>query len=198
MMGTRVRRRERPAENRGRISKAGMVPSSSQKNTTRLSSFPSCSSATENSSRLRVWIISPAMKFFVASSSGKIRNIADLFEAKLSASMALSKQSTCSSSESRKVFSRESTVDMTEAMDCSAAVRAEPENHLALCSSGRRSMRSWNSFLPGRMLGAISSCTSLNTDTMCRRSRSSPWILLGGKYSASKRVTAVSTPSAAS
>ena len=50
--------------------------------------------------------------------------------------MVLSKHSTCSSSESRKVFSRERTVDMTEAIDCSAAVRAEPENHLALCSSG--------------------------------------------------------------
>ena len=174
------------------------MPSSSQKNTTRLGSFPSCSSATENNSRLRVWIISPAMKFFVASSSGKIRNIADLFEAKLSASMALSKHSTCSSSESRKVLSRERTVDMTEAIDCSAAVRAEPENHLALCSSGRRSMRSWNSFLPGKMLGASSSCTSLNTDTMCRRSCSFPWILFGGRYSANSRITAVSTPSAAS
>ena len=197
-MGTRVRRRERPAENRGRISKAGMVPSSSQKNTTRLSSFPSCSSATENSSRLRVWIISPAMKFLVVSSSGRMRKMADLFAAKLSASMALSKHSTCSSSESRKVFSRERTVDMTEAMAWSAAVRAEPENQRALCSSGRRSMRSWNSFLPGRMLGARSSCTSLNTDTMCLRSRSAPSISLGGRYSASSRVTAVSTPSAAS
>ena len=86
------------------------------------------------------------------------------------------------------------TVDMTEAMDCSAAVRAKPENHLALCSSGKRSMRSWNSFLPGRMLGASSSCTSLNTDTMCLRSRSTPSIW----YSASSRITAVSTPSAAS
>ena len=112
--------------------------------------------------------------------------------------MVLSKHSTCSSSESRKVFSRERTVDMTEAIDCSAAVRAEPENHLALCSSGKRSMRSWNSFLSGRMLGASSSCTSLNTDTMCLRSRSTPSISLGGRYSASSRITAVSTPSAAS
>ena len=37
----------------------------------------------------------------------------DFFAAKLSASMVLSKHSTCSSSESRKVFSRERTVDMT-------------------------------------------------------------------------------------
>ena len=51
MIGTRVSFRERPAENRGRMSKAGMVPSSSQKRTTRFFSFPPFSSATANSSR---------------------------------------------------------------------------------------------------------------------------------------------------
>ena len=42
--------------------------------------------------------------------------MAHFWEAKVSASMALSKQSTCSSSVSRKEFSLESTVDMTEAI----------------------------------------------------------------------------------
>ena len=49
-----------------------------------------------------------------------------------SASIALSKHSTCSSSESRNALSRERTVDMTEFMLCSAVVSAEPLNHLAL------------------------------------------------------------------
>lgn len=39
-MGTRVNRRERPALNKGRISKAGMVPSSSQNSTTRFFNLP--------------------------------------------------------------------------------------------------------------------------------------------------------------
>ena len=65
MIGTMVSPRERPALNSGRMSKAGMVPSSSQKNTTRPGSRPPFSSATANSSRASVWIIKPAMKFLV-------------------------------------------------------------------------------------------------------------------------------------
>ena len=98
------------------MSKGGMLPSSSQKNTTRFFSFPSFLSARKNSSLARFWMMRPAMKFLVASSSGRIRNMAHFWEAKVSASMALSKQSTCSSSVSRKEFGLESIVDMTEAM----------------------------------------------------------------------------------
>ena len=67
--------------------------------------------------------------------------MADFWEANSSASMALSKHSTCSSSESRKALSRESTVDMTEAMACSAELSAAPANHRALWVSGRVSIR---------------------------------------------------------
>ena len=89
-MGTSVSLRERPALNRGRISKGGMVPSSSQNSTTRFLSLPSCSSATENNSRDRFWIMSAAMKFFAGSSSGKIRKMAHFSEANISALMGLS------------------------------------------------------------------------------------------------------------
>lgn len=51
--GDRVSLRERPALKRGGISKAGVVSSSSQNRTTRFGSFPSCSSAAENSSQER-------------------------------------------------------------------------------------------------------------------------------------------------
>ena len=93
-----------------------MVPNSSQNSTARFGSFPPFSSATENNSLDRFWISSPAMKFFVLSSSGRIRKMEDFFAAKVSASMALSKHSTCSNSESRKAFSLERTVDITEAI----------------------------------------------------------------------------------
>ena len=136
MIGTSVRRRERPAENSGRTSKGGMVPNSSQNSTTRFCSFPPFSSATANSSRLKFWIIKPAMKFLVVSSSGRMRKMADFSEPNFSALMALSKQSTCSNSESRNALRRESTVDMTEAMACSALLSAAPANHLALWSGG--------------------------------------------------------------
>ena len=76
------------------------------------------------------------MKFFVLSSSGSMRKIADFFEAKLSASMLLSKQMICSSSESRNAFSRDSTVDITDAIACSDEFSAAPANHFALCSAG--------------------------------------------------------------
>ena len=58
--------------------------------------------------------------------------MADFSEANFSASMALSKQRICSSSLSRNAFKRDSTVDMTEAMACSALLRAAPANHRAL------------------------------------------------------------------
>ena len=109
-----------------------MVPNSSQKSTTRFFSLPPFSSATANSSRLRFWIMRPAMKFLVVSSSGRIRKMADFSEANFSASMALSKHRICSSSLSRKAFKRDSTVDMTEAIACSALLRAAPANHRAL------------------------------------------------------------------
>lgn len=102
MIGTSVNRRERPAEKRGSISNGGMVPNSSQKSTTRFFSLPPFSSATANSSRLRFWIMRPAMKFLVVSSSGRIRKMADFSEANFSASMALSKHRICSSSLSRE------------------------------------------------------------------------------------------------
>ena len=83
------------------------------------------------------------MKFFVVSSSGKMRNMADFSEPNFSASMALPKQSTCSSSESRNALRRESTVNMAEAMACSALLSAAPANHLALWSGGSLPTRSW-------------------------------------------------------
>ena len=56
------------------------------------------------------------------------------------ASMALSKHRICSSSESRKEFSRDSTVDMTEAIACSELLSAAPASQRALCSEGSLSM----------------------------------------------------------
>ena len=140
IMGTSVRRRERPALNRGSISKGGIVPSSSQKRMTRFFSLPPFSSATAKSSRERFWIINPAMKFFVVSSSGRMRKMADFSAANISASMALSKHRICSSSESRKEFSRDNTVDMTEAIACSELLSAAPASQRALCSEGSLSM----------------------------------------------------------
>ena len=57
-----------------------------------------------------------AMKFFVGSSSGMTTKMAHLLDAKRSASIGLSRQMTCSSSESKKALSFESTVDMTDAI----------------------------------------------------------------------------------
>ena len=108
--------------------------------------------------------------------------------------MVLSKHSTCSSSESRKALRRDNTVLMTEAMAWSDVFSAAPANHRALCSGGSFSMRMVNQFLPRTPEGASSSCTSLNTDTMCRRS----CFLSGGRNSASKSTTEVNSPSAAS
>ena len=64
------------------------------------------------------------------------RKIAVFFLQNCSASIAVSKQSICSSSESKKVFSRDSAVESTDCMDCSAVFSAAPANHFALWSSG--------------------------------------------------------------
>ena len=196
-MGTSVRRRDRPAENRGRMSKGGMVPSSSQKNTARLGSLPPCSFATENNSRARFWIIRLATKFLVASSSGRIRKMAHFSLTNSSASMLPSKQITCSSSVSRNAFSLESTVDMMEFIPWSDAVNADPASHFALWSAGSRLISSWNWLPPRREELCIkSSCTSLNTEAICRISY--PPVSSGGRNSASSRTTDASSPSAES
>ena len=177
-------------------SNGGMVPNSSQKNTTRFFSFPSFRSAMAKSSLDRFWIMSVAMKFFVRSSSGRIKKIAHLSEAKVSASMELSKQSICSISVSRNALSRDRIVDMTDAMVWSEALRAEPASHLALCVGGSRSMSAWNPFFSWlNWLGARRSCVSLNTDMMCRTSASPS---LGGRNSDRSSVMAARAPSAAS
>lgn len=72
-------------------------------------------------------------------------------------------------SESRKVLSRESTVERTEAIAWSAELRAAPASQRALWLGGSLSMRNWNWFLPFALEGVRSSRTSLNTETMCRR-----------------------------
>ena len=105
--------------------------------------------------------------------------MADFLLAKLSASSGLSKQIVCSSSVSRKAFSRESTVDSTDAMACSEVLRAAPANHRALCSGGRRLISTWKQLLPLVWDGSSRSCTSLNTDTMWRRFPKLPINFLG-------------------
>ena len=136
------------------------------------------------------------MKFLVVSSSGRIRKMALFSAANFSASIAESKQSTCSNSESRNAFRRDSTVDMTDAIACSAEFNAAPANHLALCSDGSLDISTWNKLLPFTFDGSSRSCTSLKTETMCLRSTGSS--VVGGRYSDSNRITEVSKPSAAS
>ena len=92
--------------------------------------------------------------------------MADFRLAKVSAFSGLSKQMVCSSSVSRNAFSRDSTVDSTEAMACSEVFSAAPANHRALCSGGRRPISTWNRLFPLVSDGSSRSCTSLNTDTM--------------------------------
>ena len=84
------------------------------------------------------------MKNFEGSSSGITRNSADFSLQKVSASTAVSKQSSCSISESRKALSRARVVDMTEAMAWSAVEVAAPANHLALWVSGSMESNTWN------------------------------------------------------
>ena len=90
-------------------------------------------------------------------------NSADFSLQNFSASIAVSKQSICSISESRKAFKRDSTVESTDAMACSAELRAAPANQRALWSDGSLSIRSWNWLFPFTLLGDNKSCTSLNT-----------------------------------
>ena len=98
----------------------------------------------------------------------------------------------------RPALNRDSTVDSTEAMACSKVFSAAPANHRALWSEGRRFMGTWKRLLPLVSEGSSRSCTSLNTDTMWRRSRGWPSISRGGRNSASRRLTVVSKPSAES
>ena len=138
------------------------------------------------------------MKYLVVSSSGSTTKMADFSLQNFSASTAVSKQRICSISLSRKALSRERTVERTEAIACSAVLRAEPANHLALWLGGSLSSRSWNWFFPLTLEGARSSCTSLNTDTMCRFSTGLPSSSSVGRYSATSRNMAVKSPSALS
>ena len=110
----------------------GQVPNSSAKKTTRFLSRPPFSSATVRISRYRFWRIRLTIKYLVWSSSGSTIKMADFSLQNFSASMAVSKQRICSISESRKAFRRDSTVEITEAMACSAVLRADPANQRAL------------------------------------------------------------------
>ena len=123
--------------------------------------------------------------------------MADFSAANFSASMALSKHRICSSSLSRNELSRDSTVDMTDAIACSELLSAAPASQRALCSDGSLSMSSWKRERPrAPRAGSSRSCTSLNTDTMCRRS--SGCSSSGGRNSASSKIVEDSKPSAAS
>ena len=77
-------------------------------------------------------MIKEIIKNVFGFSSGMITKMADFSLQNLSASISVSKQRSCSSSESRKELSRDSAVDITDAIDCSAVLRAAPANHLAL------------------------------------------------------------------
>ena len=72
---------------------------------------------------------------------------------KFSASMAVSKHRICSISLSRKRFSRDSTVEITDIMACSEVLKAEPANQLGLMVGGSFLSRSWNWFFPFTRLG---------------------------------------------
>ena len=116
-MGTMLMRRDRPAENSiSRDSILGIVPISSPKITTRLGSFPPCSSAMDSISRYICCRNRLTIKYFVLSSSGSTIKIADLELQKVSVSMEPSKHRICSISESRKAFSLDMAVESTEAM----------------------------------------------------------------------------------
>ena len=80
--------------------------------------------------------------------------MAHFWEQNCSASISVSKHSSCSNSESRKAFKRDRAVLMTEAIACSEVLSAAPASHFALCSSGSRSMSCWNWFLPFWPVGA--------------------------------------------
>ena len=65
-------------------------------------------------------------------SSGMIMNSALFSLQNFSASSSVSKQRSCSSSESRNVLSLDNAVLITEDIDCSGELSAAPANHLAL------------------------------------------------------------------
>ena len=145
MIGTKLIRLERLAENI--ISAdciAGNVPNSSRKNITLFGSLPPISSAMESISLYNCCTIKEMRKYLLSSSSGIIKNTADLFLQNFSVLIFVSKQSSCSISESRKAFSLDNAVDSTDAIAWSEVFRAAPDSHLALCSSGRRSINSLN------------------------------------------------------
>ena len=77
-------------------------------------------------------MIREIMKKVFGFSSGMMINMADFSRQNFPASISVSKHRSCSSSEPRKEFSRDSAVDMTDAMLCSAVFKAAQANHLAL------------------------------------------------------------------
>ena len=89
--------------------------------------------------------------------------IADFSEQNFSASTAVPKHSICSSSESRKLLSLESAVDITDSIDWSDAFRAAPAttiqifaapaSHFALCSLGSLSI-SFEKYIFGLAFGS--------------------------------------------
>ena len=164
----------------------GSVPNSSQKNTQRFLSLPPFSSATASISRYNCWMIREIMKKVFGFSSGIIMNSALFSLQNFSASSAVSKQRSCSSSESRNALSLDSAVLMTEDIACSGELSAAPANHLALWVSGSLSIRIWNCVLPLTPEGARSSWMILNTDMIWRSS--------GSTNSATSRIVAVRRP----
>ena len=82
------------------------------------------------------------MKYLLMSSSGNTIKIADFSLQNFSASIAVSKHSICSSSESRKLLSLDRAVLMTDSMVWSEVFNAAPASHFALCSGGSFSISS--------------------------------------------------------
>ena len=80
MLGTIVNFRDRLAENRAMTSKGGMVPNSSQKNTTRFFSFPPFRSAMVKSSLDRFWIISLCVPQAVLTRQLDTRAVRDIVQ----------------------------------------------------------------------------------------------------------------------
>ena len=134
--------------------------------------------------------MSEIIKKELGFSSGMMTNTAHFSLQNRSASISVSKHRICSSSESKKEFSRESVVPITLAMDSFEVFSAAPANHFALWSLGSMAMSCWNWFCPFCWLGASNSWMILNTDTMC--------LFCGSQNSATSRMVAVNKPSAAS
>ena len=89
--------------------------------------------------------------------------MADFRLAKVSASRGLSNQMVCSRSVSRNAFSRDSTVDSTEAMACSEVFSAAPASHRALSlrtggpSAPGSSFSPWCQMVPADPVPALAS-----------------------------------------